>query len=56
MATLDSLYQEHLRTLTARMDEALQVAGFDCIAIHSGRLWMQFLDDQPYPFSRSQCQ
>jgi Xaa-Pro dipeptidase len=50
MATLDSLYQEHLRTLTARMDEALQVAGFDCIAIHSGRLWMQFLDDQPYPF------
>jgi Xaa-Pro dipeptidase len=32
------------------MDEALNGSGFDSIAIHSGRTWMQFLDDQPYPF------
>jgi Xaa-Pro dipeptidase len=47
---LDDLYAEHLRTLRARTDDALVAAGFDSIAIHSGHLWMQFLDDQPYPF------
>lgn len=50
MPTLDSLYPAHLRTLRARTDEALRATGFDAIAIHSGRTWMQFLDDQPYPF------
>ncbi len=29
---------------------ALSACGFDSLAIHSGRTWMQFLDDQPYPF------
>ena len=50
MTTLDSLFEAHLRTLRARTDEALAACGFDSLAIHSGRLWMQFLDDQPYPF------
>src|SRR5437868_2399996 len=50
MPTLDSLYPAHLKVLRARMDEALRATGFDCVAIHSGRSWMQFLDDQPYPF------
>ncbi|HEY6640643.1 Xaa-Pro dipeptidase [Povalibacter sp.] len=50
MATLDSLYDDHLRILRQRTDEALAACGFDSLAIHSGRLWMQFLDDQPYPF------
>lgn len=50
MPTLASLYPAHLQTLRTRVDQALQAAGFDAIAIHSGRSWMQFLDDQPYPF------
>ncbi len=50
MTTLDTLYDDHLAILRARTDDALAASGFDSIAIHSGRLWMQFLDDQPYPF------
>jgi len=50
MPTLDSLYPAHLKTLHARTDQALRATGFDSVAIHSGRSWMQFLDDQPYPF------
>ena len=49
-STLADSYEEHLRTLRSRTDEALSIAGYDSLAIHSGRLWMQFLDDQPYPF------
>lgn len=57
---LAALYPDHLRVLRSRTDEALKAenqsaenssaAGFESIAIHSGRAWMQFLDDQPYPF------
>lgn len=50
MSALDTLYEAHLKTLRSRMDAALEAAGFDAVAIHSGRTWMQFLDDQPYPF------
>jgi Xaa-Pro dipeptidase len=50
MTILDTLYDDHLKVLRSRTDEALAATGFDSIAIHSGRLWMQFLDDQPYPF------
>jgi len=50
MPTLDSLYPAHLKTLRTRTDQALRATGFDSVAIHSGRSWMQFLDDQPYPF------
>lgn len=50
MPTLDSLFPAHLQTLRSRTDEAMAACGFDSLAIHSGRLWMQFLDDQPYPF------
>lgn len=57
---LAALYPDHLRELRSRSDEALNAvnqstdepdaARFESIAIHSGRAWMQFLDDQPYPF------
>ncbi|HEY5807915.1 MAG TPA: Xaa-Pro dipeptidase, partial [Povalibacter sp.] len=50
MPTLDSLYEAHIRVLRARTDAALSASGFDSLAIHSGGTWMQFLDDQPYPF------
>ena len=50
MPALDALYQAHLKILRTRMDEALAASGFDAVAIHSGRTWMQFLDDLPYPF------
>lgn len=50
MPTPDSLYAAHLEVLRTRTDEALSVTGFDALAVHSGRSWMQFLDDQPYPF------
>ncbi|HKE96449.1 MAG TPA: Xaa-Pro dipeptidase [Povalibacter sp.] len=50
MSTLDSLYEAHLRVLRSRTDDALAACGFDSLAIHSGRMWMQFLDDQPYAF------
>lgn len=49
-ASLAPLYPDHLRTLRSRTDEALKDTGFESVAIHSGRAWMQFLDDQPYPF------
>lgn len=50
MPTQDSLYETHLEVLRARTDQALNATGFDTLAIHSGRCWMQFLDDQPYSF------
>src|SRR5690606_10822576 len=50
MPALEALYEAHLKILRSRMDAALAACGFDAAAIHSGRLWMQFLDDQPYPF------
>ena len=49
-ASLAALYPDHLRVLRTRADEALAASGFESIAIHSGRAWMQFLDDQAYPF------
>jgi Xaa-Pro dipeptidase len=44
------LFDEHIRTLHLRTDEALAACGFDALAIFAGTLHMQFLDDQPYPF------
>jgi Xaa-Pro dipeptidase len=48
--SLDTLYQEHLRTLMRRTDGALSAAGFDALVIHAGAPPMQFLDDQTYPY------
>ncbi len=44
------LYPEHLETIKARSDQALQKAGFDHLLIASGIEEMRFLDDMPYPF------
>lgn len=49
-ATLAQLYPDHLRTLMARADAALDGSGFDRLLIASGRLRYAFHDDNPLPF------
>jgi Xaa-Pro dipeptidase len=48
--SLDSLYEDHLRTVMRRTDEALSASAFDALIVHSGSPPTQFLDDQSYPF------
>ncbi|HSN70469.1 MAG TPA: Xaa-Pro dipeptidase [Steroidobacteraceae bacterium] len=48
--SLASLYRDHLNEVGRRTDRALEDAGFDAIAIHSGTPPVRFLDDQSYPF------
>ncbi len=48
--TLDSLYPDHLNTLAARTQSALQATGYDALVLHAGAPPIQFLDDQSYPF------
>ena len=48
---LHPLYAEHLATLKAHADQALQREGFDHLAIAAGQPGLQFLDDRPYPFA-----
>ena len=50
-APLATLYPDHLRTVTARVDEALAIAGFDHLLVPSGTLRYRFLDDRPDPFA-----
>jgi Xaa-Pro dipeptidase len=52
-ASVDSLFPEHVRTMQARADHALGLAGFDALVCASGLAHYQFLDDQPYPFKAS---
>jgi Xaa-Pro dipeptidase len=47
----DQLFSAHIDELRRRTDTALLSAGFDGIAIHSGRLHYEFLDDRPYTFA-----
>lgn len=49
-AAIDPLFPDHVRTLQARADHALQLGGFDALVCASGFAHYQFLDDQPYPF------
>lgn len=49
-APLADLYADHLRTVAARADAALQAGGFDHLVIPSGTLRYAFLDDRSYPF------
>lgn len=44
------LYPEHLTVITQRFDKALELAGFDAVAIGAGTDVFRFLDDQTYPF------
>lgn len=47
---LHPLYADHIATLKARADAALERAGFDHLVVAAGRLHYQFLDDRDYPF------
>ena len=43
-------YRDHLATIKARSDVALQKGGFDHMVIASGIAKSRFLDDMHYPF------
>jgi Xaa-Pro dipeptidase len=47
----DRLFPAHIAEMRRRTDAALASAGFDGVAIHSGRLHYEFLDDRPYTFA-----
>jgi len=44
-------YQDHIATLCARMDRALERSGHDHALIAAGVQKMRFLDDMPYPYA-----
>lgn len=44
------IYAEHIATVQARFDAALQATGFDSVLIYSGQPAIAFLDDNDYPF------
>ena len=48
---LHPLYAEHLETLKARADVALERASRDHLVIAAGTPRYEFLDDKPYPFA-----
>ena len=48
---LHPLYADHLATLKARTDKALERAGRDHLVVAAGQPRYQFLDDRPYPFA-----
>ncbi|MFI4970429.1 MAG: Xaa-Pro dipeptidase [Lysobacterales bacterium] len=48
---LHPLYAEHLATLKARADAALERGGFEHLVVAAGQPGLQFLDDRPYPFA-----
>ena len=50
-ADLATLYPDHLRTLRANADSALQRGGFDHLLIAAGVVRYEFLDDHPHPFT-----
>lgn len=47
---LHQLYPQHLATVTARSDAALERGGFDHLVIPAGTPEYRFLDDSTYPF------
>lgn len=48
--SLDTLYEDHLRTMMRRADSALAASKFDAMVVHAGAPPIQFLDDQSYPY------
>jgi Xaa-Pro dipeptidase len=48
--SLGALYADHLETVTARHDHALEQAGASHAVIYSGNPKVAFLDDNDYPF------
>ena len=47
---LAKLYPDHLRTLRARADVALERGGFDHLVVAAGVPRLEFLDDRPSPY------
>jgi len=45
------LYRQHLGTMQARADEALQRGGFEHLVVPSGSLHYQAFDDRDYPYA-----
>ena len=48
--SMNLLFGEHIKTLCKRFDSVLKAEGIDSVAIPSGELKVQFLDDMDYPF------
>ncbi len=48
---IHALYADHLRTLQARADAALERGGFDQLVVPSGTLHYQAFDDRDYPYA-----
>jgi Xaa-Pro dipeptidase len=49
--TLAKLYRDHLATLSARADTALERGGFEHLVVPSGTLHYQVFDDRDYPYA-----
>ncbi|MBU6470680.1 MAG: Xaa-Pro dipeptidase, partial [Gammaproteobacteria bacterium] len=49
-SALADLYPAHLEAIKQRFSQALDVAGFDAVAVFAGSPHAWFLDDQNYPF------
>lgn len=45
-----SLYAQHIKTVTARFDTALEATGYESALIYAGQPRVAFLDDNPAPF------
>lgn len=45
-----SLYAEHISTVAARFDAALQANNFDAVLVYAGQPRVAFLDDNPAPY------
>ncbi|MDO5610847.1 MAG: Xaa-Pro dipeptidase [Pseudomonadota bacterium] len=48
---LSVLHAEHIATLKQRTERALEIAGFDALAVPSGSLHYQLFDDRDYPYA-----
>ncbi|MDX1706608.1 Xaa-Pro dipeptidase [Pseudidiomarina sp.] len=45
-----SAYADHIATVRARFDAALEATDFDSVLVYAGQPRLAFLDDNPYPF------
>lgn len=45
-----SAYADHIATVRARFDAALEATNFDSVLVYAGQPRLAFLDDNPYPY------
>lgn len=45
-----SSYSNHIATVQARFDAALEATGFDSVLVYAGQPRVAFLDDNPAPY------